>query len=137
MKWSRIVFATWLLGGCASTPPPDDVAASWHGQTIDNLIFSWGLPAAINRLQDGRQLVTYTFLGRMTYDFRGAPVRSFMIALGNFGAGMQGNSTPSSRLTDECTVTFRADNSGIIVSHTVVGRWGGCNNLFAGKSPPS
>ena len=134
---AMFLVAAWLLGACAVTPPPDEIAASWHGQTVDNLVFSWGPPAAVSRLQDGRQLVTYTYSGRATYDFRDAPVGSFFLLLGNLGAGYQGHPTPSSQLTGECTVTFRADGSGVIVSHTVVGREGGCNSLFAGKPPSS
>lgn len=88
-----------LLSGCAS----GDNARSWVGQKVDDLIYSWGPPAAVHELSDGRQSLTF----------------SHHRLIG-------GNSL-------YCNVIFSADGQSVIRTVDIDGNIGGCNRLLGSK----
>ena len=92
-----------LISGCASWQATAD---SWKGRMVDELIVSWGPPASLHELGDGRKAVLFTH--------------------SRFVQGTQ----------YYCDVTFNTDPSGIIVSSKVDGNIGGCNRFFGSKGPP-
>jgi len=92
-----------LISGCASWQATAD---SWKGRMVDELIVSWGPPASLHELGDGRKAVLFTH--------------------SRFVQGTQ----------YYCEVTFNTDPSGIIVSSKVDGNIGGCNRFFGSKGPP-
>ncbi len=130
MKWSRILAAIWLLGGCASTPPADDIAASWQGRDINDLIYSWGPPTGIYELPDRRKLLTYTYTGASLAATN--PFAAIGHVLQSTAAGMRGYPAPLPPPSPRCKVTFRTDAADLIVSHDITGG-SGCNAALAEK----
>lgn len=75
-----VVILLVLLAGCASTPEADIAAArsSWLGATYDDVVRSWGAPAAATKLSDGTD--AYTWVSETV-----ASRASFWPSLGIFG----------------------------------------------------
>lgn len=48
-----------LLSGCVSSPDYDEALNNWVGASQENLINSWGEPAAINYITPNQQLFSY------------------------------------------------------------------------------
>jgi len=88
-----------ILASCAST----DVAKSWEGENVDNLIMSWGGPDRDYRLPNGGRELRFTherFVDGSSY---------------------------------YCTVTFQTTPQGRVVKAQVDGNIGGCNRLLGSK----
>lgn len=98
-----VVMFSILISGCASWQATTD---AWKGRKLDDLIVSWGPPASVHELQDGRKAVLFSH--------------------SRFLAGTQ----------YYCNVTFNTDPSGVIVSSKIDGNIGGCNRFFGDKGPP-
>lgn len=92
-----VVVLSILISGCASWQATAD---AWRGRKLDDLIVSWGPPASVHQLGDGRKAVLFTH--------------------SRFVQGTQ----------YYCNVTFNTNPSGIIVSSKVDGNIGGCNRFF-------
>jgi len=92
-----------LVSGCASWQATAD---AWKGRKLDELIVSWGPPASVHQLHDGRKSVFFSH--------------------SRFVQGTQ----------YYCNVTFNTDESDVIVSSKVDGNIGGCNRYFGSKGPP-
>lgn len=96
------------------------IAKSWEGKPLDDLIFAWGPPSAMNELEDGRKVALYAHSRQ-----------------GGGFVQLVGTTNPTAvfhQATYECAVLFRADEHGIIASADGSGNIGGCNRLFRGKS---
>ena len=94
-----------FLASCAAFKA-DEITESWKGRHIDDLILSWGPPAAMHEVDDGRKTATFS------------------------------HSRVISATQYYCNVTFATDASGAITTATVDGNLGGCNRFFADKGPP-
>ena len=94
-----ILFIVGLSAGCAS----DENARSWVGKQVDDLIYSWGPPAAFHELSDGRKSLKFSHH-----------------RLGN-------------GLSYYCNVTFGADDHSVIRTVAIDGNIGGCNRLLGEK----
>lgn len=92
-----------LISGCASWQATAD---AWKGKKLDELIVSWGPPASVHELEDGRKAVLFTH--------------------SRFVQGTE----------YYCNVTLNTDPSDVIVSSKVDGNIGGCNRFFGSKGPP-
>ena len=105
-----VMLALLALAGCANAP---QVAASWHGQRLDDLVATWGPPTASYQMEDGRRLVSWSD-SLVTY----APV--------------SGTFAP---IRHECEVRFVAERDGRIVQSSVRDSgFGGCNHLLENRA---
>jgi len=91
-----------FVGGCASWQATAD---TWKGRKLDELIVSWGPPASVHQLEDGRKSVLF-----------------------NHSRFVQGTQY-------YCNVTFNTDPSDVILSSKIDGNIGGCNRFFGSKGP--
>ncbi len=94
-----------MLTACAAFQA-DETTEAWKGRHIDDLILSWGPPAALYGAGDGRKTATFSL--------------SRVISATQY----------------YCNVTFGTDAFGTITTATVDGNLGGCNRFFADKGPP-
>lgn len=88
------------LAGCASF---EAKMSDWHGRKVNDLIFSWGPPTTVQRMSDGRQIITYS-----------------------------GGHTISGT-TYDCKVWFFVDADETIIKSDGEGTLGGCNRFFSGR----
>ena len=93
-----------LMTGCASK----DIARSWVGKKVDDLIYSWGPPSAAHEFGDGRNTLKFSH-----HRIGGGPLGSQSLY---------------------CNVIFASDEHGIIQTVDIDGNIGGCNRLLGGKS---
>lgn len=73
---SIIALATLIISSCATTANYTEVVDSWDGANIDKLVMSWGPPANIYEMSDGRKLYTYhnTQTSYITTEYSTVPV---------------------------------------------------------------
>jgi hypothetical protein len=102
MKRALVVIL--LLVGCSSHR---EVADSWKGRRIDDLVAAWGAPVATASLSDGRTVTAYRT---------------------QFAAG-----TGGMVFTYQCEASFVADRAGIVSSVTVNGGYSGCSDYLGDK----
>ena len=99
MRGNATILALFLISGCTSS----EVAYSWRGEPVEDLILAWGAPARDDQLPNGGREVSYAH-GRLGQ-----------------GTGLY------------CSATFQSGPDRVIISAVVDGNTGGCNRLLAGK----
>lgn len=106
MPTFKLLFASLAalaIAGCASI---ETKTSAWHGQSLDDLILSWGPPATTQPTKEGGKVVSYAHthsVGGTSYD---------------------------------CKVWFFADQAGRIYKADGDGSVGGCNRLLRSKKAP-
>jgi hypothetical protein len=103
-----LMLACVVLAGCAAAP---DVAQSWVGRTTGSLATAWGAPSAVDRLDGGRQMISY----------RQRKTEAVTDEYGGYSVDYQ------------CTASFLVDPSGTIVSAALDESPGGCKRLLSDR----
>lgn len=105
------VLALVVLAGCASRAP--QIAASWQGRTLDEVVAVWGPPTASHTFDDGRRVISYRS-------------RDIITGFNPYA--------PYQRRVIDCDTTFVADARGVILSSSATGGRAGCG---ASDRPPA
>ncbi len=119
MKLGNIVGITALvvLGGCARA----DNLNSWQGHSAQELISAMGEPSQTVRIQDGSEENSYR------HDLQRN--RTGGVQTGGLGRGTP-LAAPGGASTLFCTVIFRTDLQGTIVSANTEGNFDACNDYL-------
>ncbi len=108
MRWTAIAVAM-LLAGCTRAP---EIANSWVGRHVDELVMAWGPPQGSHVFADLRRVISYGHQSQVSGFNPYAPYQTALY---------------------ECRALFTVDQQGIIVASEVAGNIGGCNGLVRGK----
>ena len=120
MRCRLILPAALALAACAGA---DGAGGAWEGRHLNELIHAWGPPSAVQRLADGRQVVTFT----QSHDAGPKSAED----LGGGVTVVHGSGSY------QCQAVFRIDSGGRIMDQTVDGTVDGCDRLFGGKPGPA
>ncbi len=106
-----------LLGGCAGS----DNLNSWQGHSAQELISSLGEPLQTVPIQEGGEEISYRHERQRN--------RTGGVQTGGLGRGTP-LAAPGGASTLFCTVTFRTDSQGTIVSADTDGNFDACNDYL-------